>query len=167
MAIDPQVLRQTMRNWATGVTVVTSAYGEERAGATVSSFTSVSLEPPTVLVCLQKSIYVHDIVSQAGLYAVSLLGQDQEAISNRFAGFDATVTDRFEGLEIVEAPSGLPFLVGAIAWLDCRVVSSIATGTHTIFIGEVEHVQFNSESAPLVYHNRAYKHLVEPMKINP
>src|SRR5215813_10824740 len=99
-----------MRQWATGVTVVTSVLGEERGGMTVSSFTSVSLEPPTVLVCLNKKSYCHDLVHRSGVYAVSMLGLGQDALANRFAGLDPTVFDRFEGIEITVAETGSPLL---------------------------------------------------------
>src|SRR5438552_17110756 len=114
MPIDPQVLRATMRQWATGVTVVTSAHNGEYAGMTVSSFTSVSLEPPTVLVCLNKQSYGHDLVSRSGVYAVSMLGVGQDALSNRFAGIDPTITDKFEGVEVTTAVTGSPLLPDAI-----------------------------------------------------
>jgi flavin reductase (DIM6/NTAB) family NADH-FMN oxidoreductase RutF len=165
MPIDPQVLRAAMRNWATGVTVVTSAYDGQFAGATVSSFTSVALEPPTVLVCLNKTTFVHDIMRKSGIYAVSLLAADQQQISNRFAGFDPTVTDRFEGLDLIIGETGAPFIGGALAWLDCQTKHTLDTGTHTIYVAEVIDVRVNSEALPLVYHNRTYKQIVDTVRI--
>ncbi len=156
MAVESSVLRATMRQWATGVTVVTTALGEERAGMTVSSFTSVSLEPPTVLVCLNKQSYGHDLVSRSGVYAVSMLGVGQDALSNRFAGIDPTITDKFEGVEVTIAVTGSPLLPDAIAHLDCVVRSTHETTTHTIFIAEVVYAAVDPDRAPLVYHNRGY-----------
>src|SRR5579859_4570959 len=129
MALDSQTLRLTMRQWATGVTIVTSAAGTARGGMTVSSFTSVSLEPPTVLVCLNKKTYTHGLVSESGVYAISMLSAGQEALANRFAGLDANVTDRFEGIEVETAETGSPLLPGAVAWLDCQVRQAIGTST--------------------------------------
>src|SRR5258706_824059 len=119
MTLDSSALRMTMRHWVTGVTVVTTMAGEDRAGMTVSSFTSVSLNPPTVLVCLNKGTFAHDLVLKSGVYAISLLGIGQEAISNRFAGLDPNITDRFEGLDCLTADTGSPLIPGAIGWLDC------------------------------------------------
>jgi len=168
MEIDTQVLRQAMRNWATGVTIVTSfatsAAGVEKAGATVSSFTSVALDPPTVLVCLNKGTYVHEVIQRSGVYAVSMLGLDQEALSNRFAGTDPLVTDRFAGLQALTLQTGSPLIPGALAWLDCRVTQTLDTGTHSVFLANVVDVQVNSMGAPLVYYNRSYKHLVDPIR---
>lgn len=160
MAVDSNTLRMTMRQWATGVTVVTTVAGSERAGMTVSSFTSVSLEPPTVLVCLNKESYAHALVKRSGLFAISMLGAGQEALSNRFAGLEPAVTDRFEGLNLTTAQTGCPLLPRAIAWLDCIVRSEHDTYTHTIFIGEVVFARRDAERAPLVYHNRSYHSLV-------
>jgi flavin reductase (DIM6/NTAB) family NADH-FMN oxidoreductase RutF len=166
MTVDSNTLRMTMRQWSTGVTVVTTVAGDERAGMTVSSFTSVSLEPPTVLVCLNKETYAHDLVLRSGVFAISMLGVGQEALSNRFAGLDPTVTDRFEGLSLITADTGSPLLPGAIAWLDCIVKSTHDTTTHTIFFGEVVFAGADPERAPLVYYNRGYHVLVavEPSK---
>ena len=161
MPPDPQVLRLTMRQWATGVTIVTSVSGGERNGMTVSSFTSVSLEPPTVLVCLNKTTRTHHLVAESGVYGISLLASDQEALSNRFAGLEPDVADRFTGVPIATAETGAPLLVGALAWLDCRVRQSMDTLTHTVFIGEVVDVQVHSEAEPLVYHNRRYRMLID------
>lgn len=162
MAVESGILRATMRQWATGVTVVTTVLGDARGGMTVSSFTSVSLEPPTVLVCLNKQSYCHDLVKESRVYAVSLLAEGQDALSNRFAGLDAIYNeDRFADLEITTAETGCPLLPGAIAHLDCRVVSTHETTTHTIFVAEVVFAEVDSERKPLVYHNRAYRILTD------
>lgn len=157
MPVDGNILRAAMRQWATGVTVVTTVFGDERAGMTVSSFTSVSLEPPTVLVCLNKESNGHRLVSQSKVFAVSMLSEGQEALSNRFAGLDPTVTDRFEGLALTTAETGSPLLPGAVAHLDCHVVAELETSTHTIYVGEVGYVWVDSNRSPLVYHNRKYR----------
>src|SRR5450432_3977505 len=136
MPLDASALRMTMRQWVTGVTIVTTVAGDERAGMTVSSFTSVSLEPPTVLVCLNKDSYAHGMVKKSGVFAISMLSSGQHALSNRFAGFDPTISDRFAGVEFIAADTGSPLLVGAIGWLDCIVRDAHVSGTHTIYIGE-------------------------------
>jgi flavin reductase (DIM6/NTAB) family NADH-FMN oxidoreductase RutF len=156
MAIQSEVLRATMRQWVTGVTIVTSAYDGERAGMTVSSFTSVSLEPPTVLVCLNKNSYCHSIIQNSGVFAISMLGVGQENLSKRFAGLDPTVIDRFDGIEVLVAETGAPLLAGAIGHLDCEVRSTHDTPTHTIFIAEVIYADVHADKPPLVYYNRNY-----------
>src|SRR5437588_10454617 len=102
MVLDNLALRAPLRSCVRGVTVVTTALGEERSGMTVSSFTSVSLDPPMVLVCLNKTSagkpsYTHDLVMRSGVFAVSMLATGQELVSDRFAGRDPSAAiDRFE-----------------------------------------------------------------------
>lgn len=161
MPVDSNALRATMRQWVTGVTVVTTTFEGMRVGMTVSSFTSVSLEPPTVLVCLNKAAFAHDYVRRAGFFGVSLLATGQANLSQRFAGFDPSVTgDRFDGVDCITAKTGAPLLVGAVGLLDCLVCAAHDANTHTIFIGEVVYAQSNSDSAPLIYYNRQYQNLV-------
>jgi flavin reductase (DIM6/NTAB) family NADH-FMN oxidoreductase RutF len=157
MTVDANILRHTMRRWATGVTVVTTQAGEEQAGMTVSSFTSVSLEPPTVLVCLNKDTYTHTLVQKSGVFAISMLAAGQEMLSNRFAGLDPLSNDdRFKGVELAFGETKSPLLMNALAWLDCVVRSTADTTTHTIFIGEVVFARYNPDAAPLIYHDRGY-----------
>jgi flavin reductase (DIM6/NTAB) family NADH-FMN oxidoreductase RutF len=161
MPIDSNALRATMRQWVTGVTVVTTAFEGVRVGITVSSFTSVSLEPPMVLVCLNKQSFAHDFVKRAGVFGVSLLGKEQAALSQRFAGLDPTVTgDRFEGVPYSTAETGAPLLEGAVGILDCVVRAAHDASTHTIYIGEVVYAQAFPERTPLIYYNRQYHNLV-------
>jgi flavin reductase (DIM6/NTAB) family NADH-FMN oxidoreductase RutF len=150
----------------TGVTVVTAIAEGQRGGMTVSSFTSVSLEPPTVLVCLNKTTLTHDLVLRSGAYAISLLALGQDAVSNRFAGFDPAVVEhdqRFEGIEVATAETGSPLIVGAVGWLDCRVNAMHETHTHTVFIAEVIYAYAQPDQPPLVYFNRNYQ-LMTPVE---
>src|SRR5688572_24241270 len=123
MPVDPETLRRVMRRWAAGVTIVSSADEQLRHGMTVTSFTSISLEPPLVLVSLEKSTRTHSLVERAGCFAVSLLREGQEFISNRFGGWETEYTNRFEGLETRTELSGAPILSDCMAFVDCRVVA--------------------------------------------
>src|SRR5262245_35571490 len=87
MSVDPESLKKTMRNWVSGVTVVTATNGEKHAGVTASSFTSVSLEPPLVLVCLQEYIETYRLIRESEAFAISFLRADQAYLSKQFAGF--------------------------------------------------------------------------------
>ncbi len=95
MSTNSESLRHFMRQWATGVTLVTCALAEERQGMTVSSFTSVSLTPPLILVSLEIGSATHALLSRVGSFAVSILEESQQAISDRFAGRDPEIIDRF------------------------------------------------------------------------
>jgi flavin reductase (DIM6/NTAB) family NADH-FMN oxidoreductase RutF len=149
-----------MRQWATGVTIVTSTYQGVNHGMTVSSFTSVSLEPPLVLVCLEHMARTHDLVQRSGIFGVTILAGHQEEISNRFAGRETENLDRFENLPTFTLATGAPFLQEGLATFDCRVVAAYEAGTHTIFIGDVVASQVGiGDLQPLVYYNRSYYQL--------
>lgn len=150
-------LRQVMRNWASGVTVVTTSDGTQRNGMTVSSFTSISLEPPRVLVSLEQTTRTHQQVKQNGYFGITILSQDQASISDRFAGRGTTFDDdRFEGLAIEILSSGAPFIVGGLAFLDCQIIHTFDTGTHTLFIGDVIAMSNSQSGQPLLHYNREY-----------
>ena len=160
--VDPHDLRLAMRRWATGVTIVTSKMNEIKHGMTVSSFTSVSLDPPTVLISLEKTTRTHDLVQGSGLFGVTILGSGQAEISDRFAGRQTEYEDRFLGLDTFTLESGVPLLADGLASFDCRVVLAYEVGSHTIFIGDVLASQIKmNENKPLIYFNRDYRNLCE------
>jgi flavin reductase (DIM6/NTAB) family NADH-FMN oxidoreductase RutF len=163
MAVASEELRQAMRQWATGVTVVTSVYQNTRHGMTVNSFTSVSLDPPLILVSLERQTRTHRLVDQAGIFGVTILNKHQQEISDCFAGRLPEREDRFCNVETYTLATGAPFIKGGLAGLDCRVVSRYEAGTHTLFIGEVVALHIPSLSVdsnePLLYYNRAYRGL--------
>jgi flavin reductase (DIM6/NTAB) family NADH-FMN oxidoreductase RutF len=158
--VDPGDLRLSMRLWATGVTIVSTRYREIRHGMTVSAFTSVSLDPPLLLVCLEHGTRTHNLVQQSGVYGVSILGAQQKEISERFAGRQTEYQDRFRGLRIFTLKTGSPLILDGLAGLDCRVASSYEAGSHTIFVGEVVGSQIGEKGQPLIYYDRNY-HLLQ------
>lgn len=156
MPLDPEQLRRAMRAWTTGVTVVTVAHNGERHGMTVNSFTSVSLNPPLVVITLRKQTHTHALVEQAGAFGVSILAADQKELADRFAGKHTELTDRFAGLEVESLTLGTPLLKHAVAQFDCQVVSTHLVGENTLFVAEVIAVRGEGAGDPLVYHNRVY-----------
>ena len=164
MAITPDQVRNAMRFWTTGVTVVTGKHAGEIHGMTVSSFTSLSLDPPLVLVSLEKGARTHNLVKNGGVFAVTILASDQGAISDRFAGRETEVTDRLAGLATHTLTTGCPLLDGGLAFVDCRLTATYDAGTHTIFIGEIVALEVNGAiegMMPLVYFDRGYRRLGE------
>jgi len=152
-------LRALMRNWATGVTLVTARDGQGPHGMTVSSFTSVSLEPPCILVSLERGTRTHAMVEAEGLFGVSILDEDQTELAERFAGRIGDGEDRFAGLEYDLTPAGVPIPRRTLAWLECRVMQSFPAGTHTLFVGEVLSGRQTTDARPLVYYQRDYRRL--------
>jgi flavin reductase (DIM6/NTAB) family NADH-FMN oxidoreductase RutF len=157
---DPDALRDALRFWTTGVSIVSARHESGVHGMTVNSFTSVSLEPPLVMVSLEKITRTHGYVQAAGAFAVTILSAEQRALSDRFAGRETEHDDRFEGIEFFTLETGSPILNGGLAFFDCRVKSAHSAGTHTLFIGEVL-AAGSANQAPLVYFNRDYRRLAD------
>jgi flavin reductase (DIM6/NTAB) family NADH-FMN oxidoreductase RutF len=160
MTLDAEQLRAAMRAWTSGVTVVTAAYGGEQHGMTVNSFTSISLDPPLIIISLQTASHTHALVSRAGIFAVTILSADQQAVSERFAGRVPEGNEsRLEDVATETLVSGAPFIKGGLAYLDCRVIQSIPSGTNTLFIAEVVAARGYDHDRVLIYHDRQYRKL--------
>jgi flavin reductase (DIM6/NTAB) family NADH-FMN oxidoreductase RutF len=160
MAVDPETLRVVMRQWATGVTVLTAQDGAQRHGMTVNSFTSVSLDPPLVLVCIERGIRTYGLVERSRAFAISILHEGQAEVSDRFAGRETEHSDRFTGLNTFTAVTGAPIVTPNLGYLDCVVVDVHAAGTHGIFVARVVAAQTQNTRRPLVYFNRDYHQIV-------
>jgi flavin reductase (DIM6/NTAB) family NADH-FMN oxidoreductase RutF len=158
--LDPEKLRQAMRAWSSGVTVVTASHANEQHGMTVNSFTSVALEPPLIIISLQTGSRTQVLVSQANAFAVTILANDQQEVSERFAGHMPDAKDRLAGVGTETLVTGAPLIKGGLAYLDCRVTQTIPIGSNTLFLAEVVAVRSNGADPPLIYHNRRYHKLV-------
>ena len=158
----PEQLRLVMRQWTTGVAVVTSRFGSRVHGLTANSFNSVSLYPPLVTVTLEDRTRTRDLVERSGVFAVTILSAGQKQIADLFAGKLGREADRFAGVEVFSLESGAPLIAGGLAFLDCRVVASHPLGSPTLYLGEVRLAQLGEPGEPLVYHNRHFTRLQEP-----
>ena len=156
MTLDPEKLRAAMRAWSAGVTVVTAVHEGKKHGATVNSFTSISLEPAMLTITLQKSARTHELISKSRTFGLTILSAEQSKISDLFAGKMTEVEDRFAGLQTQTLVTGSPLIVGGLAWLDCRVVETFDAGNSTLFIAEALAAQNIGDGQPLIYHNREY-----------
>jgi flavin reductase (DIM6/NTAB) family NADH-FMN oxidoreductase RutF len=156
--VDDAHFKLALSHFASGVTVVTTEHEGTPYGMTVASFASLSLNPPLVLVCIEKSVKTHDAIAAAQKFGVSILAQSQAEVSGRFAA--KKIEDKFSGVAVTRGELGVPLLEGAICALECRVHSALPGGDHTIFVGEVTgvHVASNDE-APLVYFRSGYRQL--------
>ncbi|GAB2839196.1 hypothetical protein GCM10022221_43400 [Actinocorallia aurea] len=162
MAVDAETFRSVLGQWPTGVVLVTTTSGETWHGMTASSFSSVSLDPPLVLVCLDKNLYSHRLISESGLFGISILGRDQADLGQAFAGRLAP-EERFAGHDWATAATGAPVLANALGWLDCRVVHAYPGGDHTIFVGEVLAAETPRATGPLLFHSRSWGQLADPL----
>ena len=147
--------RSAMRQFAATVTVITVADQERRHGMTATSVTSLSMDPPSILVCINQSTLLHDMLLRAGRFCVNVLNRDQAGLSAAFAGA-IPPEKRFENGNWATSEDGIPYLVDAQAVLFNRKLAAMPFGTHTIFVGQVEDVAMRDPIAPLVYQDAAY-----------
>ena len=152
MPISSNDFKQTMRQWASGVTIVTMQADGLAHGLTVSGFVGLSLEPPLVLISIGQELYSHELLGKSQSFAVNFLRADQQPLSDKFAGRWGDV-DRFGGVLSHTETTGAPVLDDCAAWLDCRVVSTYQAGDHAIYIGEVVASGVEGESTTLLYWN--------------
>lgn len=154
MTIDRSAFRDILGCFVTGVTVVT-ALGEdgEHVGLTVNSFNSVSLEPPMVLFSLDRGAQSLPVFETSGAFAVSLLSDAHEALSNRFAQRN---TDKWDGVAYRVGANGCRLLEGSMATFECTTYAQYDGGDHVIFVGTVVAMSADPEARPLVYYRGAY-----------
>jgi flavin reductase (DIM6/NTAB) family NADH-FMN oxidoreductase RutF len=157
--IDHAEFRRVMGHFATGVSVVTTVRPDGGpCGLTVSSVASVSLDPPLVLVCIDRAADSHDCIAESGFFAVSFLpSEGGESLARRFSAWD--IDEKFAGVAYSARGTGAPVLDGALAWIDCRVAHALPGGDHTIYVGRVEAADAH-EGVPLVYYRGGYGRFV-------
>jgi flavin reductase (DIM6/NTAB) family NADH-FMN oxidoreductase RutF len=156
MGVDPLRLRRVLSRYPTGVTVVGTRHVPSGVcGLTVNAFTSVSLEPPMVLVCVDRSSNTHACIEVAGEFSVSVLSAEQAALAVRFA---QKRDDKFDGVLHRLSAGGLPLMEGAAAWVEARVEEELSGGDHTIFLAHVLRAE-SGDAPPLVFHGGAYGRL--------
>ena len=157
MTIDADSFRSVLGRFASGITVVTTVDAEGRdVGMTVSAFSSVSLHPPLVQVCIDRAASMYGALLQADRFGVNVLASEQEALSRRFAAVDSS--HRFDGIGYARGESGVVLLEEALAHLECRVHARHEAGDHTIFVGEVERASAR-DGRPMLYYRGGYAQL--------
>lgn len=155
-AVDMVDFVAAMSRAASSVSIVTTKGGGKQSGVTVSSMTSVSAEPPAILVCIRKASGVAADVLRNKVFCVSMLRDDQSAVADVFAGRGAADIDRFCSGDWEELATGCPALVGAVTAFDCTLADCHAFGSHFLFIGQVVGVRSVDAASTLVYHDRKY-----------
>ncbi len=151
--VDSQEFRETLALWASGVTIVTARDADGPVGMTVSSFSSLSLDPPLVLACVDLRAKSHDGIVEAPGFVVHVLGRTQEDLSQAFARPGA---EKFDQFAWEPGPYDAPLLQLGVARLVCARHATLDGGDHTILVGRVEHVE-RTDADPLVYWNRSYR----------
>lgn len=145
--LGAELMKQVNRRFVTGVTVVTTMDGDVPRGLAVNAFASISLEPPTVLVCVQRTSSTHDCLFRAGHLAINILSTDQLDVVTRFA---SKAADKFQGLDWRPGPFGSPFIARSSAQMEVQIRERLQASTHTVFICRVVEAQVTDRS-PMVY----------------
>lgn len=153
MPVEKAEFRQALGHFAAAVTVVTMVRDDNvPAGITVTAFSSLSLDPPLVLICIDKRARLHDQLQIDRAFAVNILGEDQENVSRRFAQSDP---EQFREVGWTPGPMGTPLIQNAICSIECRITDLLPGGDHTIIVGEVESTRIR-EGKPLCYFRGGY-----------
>ena len=149
--------RDAVGAFATGVNVITTRSDDVLYGMTANAFSSVSLDPPLVLICIGTTSEGSEVITRNGVFAVNVLSAEQEPLSRFFASKDRPRgRDAFRGVSHYEAVTGSPLLAGAAARMDCRLAATHEAGDHFIFIGEVVALEVEADVEPLVFHGGKY-----------
>jgi flavin reductase (DIM6/NTAB) family NADH-FMN oxidoreductase RutF len=160
MSVSVDDFKKALQLWASGVAVVTTSsekFGVQ--GMTVTAFSSVSVNPPQILVCINDSADTGVGIHESQYFAVNVLNSDQQDLSNQFAG-GSSQQQRFENTDWQEGITGAPILNNSLMSLDCKVVEKVLAGTHWIIIGEVQACVCRS-GEPLLYYCGAYRQLAD------
>ncbi|GAW84883.1 conserved hypothetical protein [Bathymodiolus platifrons methanotrophic gill symbiont] len=157
MAIDNQEFKNTLKLWASGVSVVTAQSEGGELGMTATSFASVSMDPPQILVCLHETTETGAAILESKKFAVNILTTAQEQVSNQFAG-GISMAERFKNVAWHKGDLGMPVLDESLASMECTVVQQFKAGTHWIVVGEIQNSQCKT-GEPLLYFNSAYQQI--------
>lgn len=153
-------LKQAMRTLVGGVTVITAGVGDERTGATVTSATSLSIDPPTMVVSINLASTTWTAIRNHGHFCVNVVPEDRSDIANRFAGIGGIKgVARYEGADWTALVTGAPVLVGAVAAVDCELEEAIERHSHALLLGRVRAIAIGGGPS-LVYHGGRYGRFV-------
>jgi flavin reductase (DIM6/NTAB) family NADH-FMN oxidoreductase RutF len=155
----PQRFKDALASWASGVSIVATRAGGLVYGVTVSSFASLSIDPPLVIACIAQKSKLPPMVRESRRFAISLLSQEQHDTSAAFARSGREPSPGFGGSAEERTASGMPVVAGAMAHLDCELHAELGVGDHTIFVGRVIEAVTHDDRSPLVYYRRKYRRL--------
>jgi flavin reductase (DIM6/NTAB) family NADH-FMN oxidoreductase RutF len=161
VSVDPIEFRSIIGHFATGVTVITTAAGQELQGMTANAVASLSLDPVMVLICVEKSTHTHRLLEAGGVFTVNILGEHQEDVSRTFARRAEPEAGSLRGVPFVFGKTGSPRLEDCLAFLECRISNALDGGDHTIFLGEVVAEGIVNDVKPLMFFRGKYRSLTD------
>lgn len=158
-AVDPRMLRRAFGSFATGITIVTTTDANgQPVGLTANSFTSVSLDPPLVLFCLDRNSSSLERFQRSGVFGINVLSSNQQELSSRFV---KRGEERFQGVSWQLRSTGVPVIEGAAATFECTAHTTFDGGDHLVFVGRVQRFDFDAERDPLLYFQGRYRQIAD------
>ncbi|MEZ5656851.1 MAG: flavin reductase family protein [Sphingobium sp.] len=150
--VDTTAFREVLRAVAGSVSIVATGQGDKRRGLTVTTAVSLCLEPPMVLVCVNRNAEAHDVILESGTFSWNVLSVDQIELAKRFAAMDGSKgASRFALMEWGRMSTGCPVLLQSVCSFDCKVQGTLEAGAHTIVTGAVVAQDYNKGKSPLIY----------------
>lgn len=162
-AVAPELVetfKRAMGLLAGAVTVITAGHGEGARGLTATAVCSVSIAPPTLLVCVNRNGDAHRAIAESGAFCVNILAEQNRHVADRFAGRHGVAgPDKFLGADWLALATGAPALGDALVSVDCTIAESVDAYSHTVFFGTVRAVRLGAAQPPLIHFDRAYRSL--------
>ena len=157
-SLEAAAFRNAMRHLAGAVSVVTTGRGEHRTGFTATSVSSLSVDPPTLIVCLNRESSTAPVLREHGAFCVNVLAHDQSHVADRFAGRNGVFgIARYEGAQWQELATGALALANALAAVDCELEEALDRHSHTILVGRARAIRLRGNAEPLLYWHGAYR----------
>lgn len=154
VGIPQAAFRKTMRNLAGTVAIVTSGREDCRRGLTITALCSLSADPPSLAVCINRKAEAHDVIASEGCFGVSILAAEHVELARSFAGQDGSKgAERFMSRRWTQLETRVPLLDDAVAIIDCRVIRQIDVGTHSLFCGLIVATRDRDATRPLLHHD--------------
>ena len=152
MAVDNDLFKELMRRFAAGVTLVTFNENDKFGGLTVSSFCSLSMNPPLVLICIDRKIVSHESLKNSDTFGINICNSNQGKLAWDFANSNVDKNELIKSLPHTLTDLGTPLLEDCLTSIECKITERHEGGDHTIFIGQVENGNFDENSKPLIYY---------------
>ncbi|MEI6791083.1 MAG: flavin reductase family protein [Myxococcaceae bacterium] len=156
-----EAYKEVMSHWPSGVSIITSVFEGRRYGMTVSAFTSVSLHPAMICICVDKKAQMCELLQKSQQFAVNILDKTQVELAKTFANHKLDMPERFAHAEFDMTETQSPVLVNCLAWLDCALHSFHDTGDHVIYVAEVQKAKTLEQKEPVIYYRRGWYQVSE------
>jgi|SRR5579871_3657812 len=158
--ISADIFKQSMRLLAGGVCICTTAQNDERLGLTMTAVCSLTLEPPTLVVCVNRDAGAHDMMRATRRVCINFLASEHVELAELFSSASFKGSGRFDPAKWTDMASGVPALNSGLAALDCVIIEETSVGAHSVFVCEVKAARLNPEKEPLVHFNREFCELL-------